>query len=61
MTYGFWSRLAQVGLVGVVTFMVGFAGCGRERANPIDPSFQGTEAKARQPVSLQLVILGKFG
>lgn len=44
MAYGFWSRLAQIGLVGVVTFMVGFAGCGRERANPIDPNFQGSEA-----------------
>jgi fibronectin type 3 domain-containing protein len=44
MTYGFWSRLVQVGLVGVVTLVVGFGGCGRERANPIDPSFQGSEA-----------------
>ena len=42
--YGFGSRLLQAGLVGLVTAVIGFGGCGRERANPIDPGFQGSEA-----------------
>lgn len=44
MNYGFWGRLIQFGLVGVVVAMIGLGGCGRERANPIDPGFQGSEA-----------------
>ena len=44
MKYGFWSRLMQFGLVGAITVLVGVGGCGRERTNPIDPGFQGSEA-----------------
>lgn len=44
MTYGLWSRLARVGLLGAVLVVMGLSGCGRERVNPIDPSFNGSEA-----------------
>jgi len=58
MNYGFWSRLVQFGLVGVVVAMVGLGGCGRERANPIDPGFQGSEALS--PPS-NIVAVGDIG
>jgi hypothetical protein len=44
MKDGFRSRLLQFGLVCVITGLVGLSGCGRERVNPIDPGFQGSEA-----------------
>lgn len=44
MSYGLWRRLCGAGLVGVVVALVGLSGCGRERVNPIDPSFSGSEA-----------------
>ena len=37
-------RRLHVGLVGIITVLIAMWGCGRERTNPIDPNFGGSEA-----------------
>ena len=37
-------RRLQAGLMGITTILLVMWGCGRERVNPIDPSFSGSEA-----------------
>ena len=43
MKYGCISRFST-GIVGMVAVLLAFGSCGRERVNPIDPSFGGSEA-----------------